>query len=160
MIKNLVIIILIVLIVVLISFLYKHHVRSIYSNFPLLIKDIPETGMKPFYLFFYFHSHDCPSCLEVIQILNNLPRHFIVTGLVSENELKDEDMIRKMTGAIFPLVSIKNYKNFIPPISPMMIGVSEEGVILFILPAIPEQKEYLLDFIQTFYYERILVGVY
>ena len=160
MIKNLTIVILVIIIVVLTSFLYKQHIIRIYSNFPILIKDIPETGMKTFYIYFYFHSHDYPSCLEVIQILNNLPRHFVVTGIVSENEFKDKDTLRRVTGSIFPLDSITKYKNFIPPISPAMIGVSEEGGILFILPAIPNQNEYLLDFLQTFYYERILVGVY
>lgn len=113
--KNLIIIILIAVIIMLISFIYKSHISNIYSNFPLVRENLPETGMKPFYLFFYFHSHDCPSCLEVIQILNNLPRHFCVRGIVPKDEVQDEDKIRKMTGAIFPLVSVEKYKDFIPP---------------------------------------------
>ncbi len=153
--RNIPVIVLVIMIIVLASYIYRCYHENIFSNFPLGRDGFPRTESKAIFLFFYFHSHDCPECLEVIQMLNNLPRHFCVKGIVPKNELKDEDGIRRMTGAIFPFESIEKYNKFIPPISPALIGVSEEKTVLFILPAVPGQKDYILDFLQSFYYSRI-----
>ena len=147
------------LIIIAASFAYRDYRQNIYLEFPINRISSEDEGVIPFYLFFYFHSHDCPQCLKVITILNNLPRHFQIKGLVPEDEIRNVAIIKEMTGAIFELASIEKYKKFIPLISPALIGVSKEGAVLFILPAIPDQEEYLLDFLESFYYNRISVGI-
>jgi hypothetical protein len=66
--------------------------------------------------------------------------------------LKNEVDLRNTTGAAFNLTSIKeSYKKFIPHYKPTILGVEGSGKILFVLPGVPGEKEYLYNFLTNFY---------
>jgi len=90
-------------------------------------------------------------CLEIIEVLNNLPPHFVVIGLVPPNELKEEKELRSITGASFPLRDAAKYKKYIPFYAPSIIGVSPKGYIIFTLPGVPGEKAYLENFLNSIY---------
>jgi hypothetical protein len=145
-------------VIVLLSFVYRDMSRSAYEGFPQDLKKAEGTESPCLFLYLFFHSHDCPTCLQIIQVLNALPSHFRITGVVPEDEFVNKKLIRQMTGVTFPLVSASPYKRFRSPITPVMLGVNKRGQVLFVLPAIPDQEDYLLDFLESFYYNRIIVG--
>lgn len=105
----------------------------------------------PMYLYVFFTKRNCHDCLEFIKVLNELPSYFIVTGIVPEDELKDEMELRNNTGATFPLESLKKYRKYIPWYTPGIVGVSSEEDILFELPGVPGEKEYLETFLNSLY---------
>mgnify|MGYP000940992660 CR=1 FL=1 len=156
--KNLIILVLICLLIVAVSFSYKYYRLNLYSEFPLEIEENGNMEEIPFYLFLYFHSHDCPECLRVINVLNNLPPHYIVRGVIPDDEINNSEIIREFTGAIFKFEPVSKYKQFMPLISPCLIGVSKEKAILFVLPSVPDQEKYLQEFLESFYYSRVFFG--
>ncbi|NIN20888.1 MAG: hypothetical protein GTN82_23350 [Candidatus Aminicenantes bacterium] len=103
------------------------------------------------FLYVFFTKRNCIDCLEIMDALNNLPPQFVVFGIVPERELKDEKELRRKTGAAFPLVSAVKYKKYIPWYTPTIIGVSPKGDIIFVLPGVPGEKEYLLNFLDSLY---------
>jgi len=155
--KNYVIGFLVVCLVVMGTLIYKLSKTNVLDKFPIeqsLEKNI--SGEPNFYIFIFFSIKNCSVCLESIKVLNELQSPFIVTGVVPENELKNETEIRSATGATFKLVSFKeSYKKFNPHYSPTIFGVSVKGDILFIIPGVPGQKEYLYDFLVEFYGKSI-----
>jgi hypothetical protein len=157
MIKNSIIGFLFVCIIVIFSFSYKGSRSLILSKFP--VEPHPgeiTSGEPPLYLYFFFSRHNCPVCLEAIEILNQLPPQFVVTGIVPVNELQDEADFRNATGAEFKLISFKkSYRRFIPHYTPAVFGVKSNGDLLFILPGVPGEKEYLYDFLINFYSRSI-----
>jgi hypothetical protein len=156
--KNFLIIGLSGMLLISISFAYKYYNLNIFSIFPLDSKTAHPSESPPLYLFLYFHSHDCPQCLKIIETLNNLPPHFIIKGIVPKDEIKDKEIIKKRLGANFDIEPATKYKKFVPLISPCLIGVTKSKAVIFIIPALPEQDKYLLDFLESTYYNRILVG--
>jgi len=104
-----------------------------------------------FYLFFFFSYKNCPPCLKVISVLNNLPPQFIVVGVIQSEELRDEPLIRKELGVTFRLISTNKLKKYIPPYWPTIVGVDQNRKIYFILPSVPDEKDYLAEFITKFY---------
>lgn len=149
--KNYVIGTLAVIILVLSSLLYKESRTPVTPTFPLV-----ETSKKidvevPFFLYVFFKKNNCRDCMEFIEVLNELPAHFIVTGIVPENELKEEIELREITGAKFHLISSKKFKKNIPWYTPTTIGVSPNGDLVFTLPGVPGEKEYLKTFLESLY---------
>jgi hypothetical protein len=149
--KNYIIGVLGVIILVLVSIIYKDKL-SLRNRFPL-----PE-GIKkfearvPLIIYVFFSKSNCPDCLEIIELLNNLPPYFAVFGIVPENELMDEKELRRITNAAFPLMSVSKYREYIPWYAPTIVGVSPaKGDILFILPGVPGEKEYLGNFLDALY---------
>jgi len=157
MIKNSIIGFLLVCIVVIFSFNYKDSHRPILCKFPVenqARNNAP--GEPPLYLYFFFSRYHCPVCLEAIEVLNELPSQFVVTGIVPAGELEKESEFRNATGAAFNLVIFKeSYRRFTPRYSPALFGVSGNGDILFILPGAPGEKKYLYDFLIDFYSRSI-----
>ncbi|UCH97680.1 MAG: hypothetical protein JSV88_12750 [Candidatus Aminicenantes bacterium] len=155
--KNYVIGFLAICIVVLISFMYRDSKNPILRNFPLENK--PEritSGEPPLYLYIFFSRNNCPDCLDAIQALNELNPPFVVTGIVPVNELKNEADLRNTTGAVFNLIGFKDsHKPFNPSYKPAIYGVTGSGKILFILPGVPGEKNYLNDFLINFYSKSI-----
>lgn len=151
--KNYVIGTLIVAVMVLVSIIYKNS-RTLGIPFPVH-DDAKLRAAKveiPLYLYVFFSKQNCHDCLEVLQVLNDLPPHFIVTGVVPDNELKNEKELRAITGAIFPLTSISKIgKNHLPWYSPTIVGVSPNGKIIVSLPGVPREKEYLKTFLESLY---------
>ncbi|MDD8020802.1 MAG: hypothetical protein PHU81_06430 [Acidobacteriota bacterium] len=124
----------------------------------MTLKKLIANEIFPFYLFLYFHSHDCPQCLRVINVLNNLPPQYIARGIIPDEEIEDSEKIKETTGARFEFEPVSKYKKFMPAISPCLIGVSKEKVILFVLPSVPGQEKYLQEFLDSFYYNRVFYG--
>lgn len=151
--KNYIIGLLVICLAVLGSFLYKTSISPVLERFPIEQVMVKKTGGEPpLYLFIFFSRNNCQVCLESIQVLNQLPPVFVVTGIVPVEELKNEVEFRKTTGASFKLIAFnKTFKKFSPHYAPTIFGVSGSGRVLFVLPGVPEQKDYLNNFLVNFY---------
>lgn len=149
--KKYIILLLIVLILVLSSYIYKLYRLNIYRNFPSNELQTIKNIEAPLFLFLFFSIHNCESCLEIIEVLNRLPKYFIVIGIVPENELLKEEELREKTGVQFKLISLKKYLKFLPLYAPTLCGVSKNKKLLFVLPGVPYGKNYLKKFLFEFY---------
>lgn len=149
--KNYIIGLLAVIIMVLASILYKKEALPRY-RFPVLENTQAANKDAPLYLYVFFSKNNCPDCLEIIDVLNQLPPHFAVFGIVPENELRDENELRRITKAAFPLLNFSKYKKYVPWDAPTIVGVSPaKGDILFILPGVPGEKDYLGKYLDALY---------
>lgn len=150
--KNYVIGTLAVIILVLASIIYKIE-TSPRNQFPVLEEtQIRGNDVKvPLFLYVFFSKTNCRDCMEVIEVLNDLPPHFVVSGVVPADELKEEKELRRITGAAFPLLNLAKYKKYIPWYAPTIVGVSPKGEILFVLPGVPGGKTYLQNFLDSLY---------
>jgi thioredoxin-related protein len=157
--KNYIIGVLLVIILSLGSWSYKHYKTPCLTKFPIKISlstKVANLNEPNLYLFLFFSKDNCSDCLQTIHILNNLPSQFVLTGIVPSRELEQEKKLRKVTGANFKLKSLDRiYKRFNPNYAPTLFGVSEKGKILFVLPSIPHQDQYLETFLLSFYYKSL-----
>lgn len=151
--KNYLIAILLVGNLILASIIYRSSRVSIYHGFPYNKLNNVEDAETPLYLFLFFSMQSCSPCLDVIEVLNRLPEEFKVIGIVPERELSDEKALRAMTGAKFELIGHKGSKKFIPPYVPALLGVSKSNKVFFILPGVPNEEEYLEQFLMDFYHK-------
>ena len=151
--KNYVIGFLIICLVVSLSFIYKNSKIPVLVKFPVRNESTKNTSGEPlFYLYIFFSQHNCPSCLGFIKVLNELPPSFVVTGIVSGEELENEKQLRQSTGAGFKLIPFgEKYRRFKPHYTPAIFGVTGRGRVLFVLPGVPGEKKYLYDFLVNFY---------
>lgn len=153
--KNLFIAFLLVVILLLSSFLYRDHRidrhDEIYHGFPVSADGEFMQTDAPLHLYVFFSEQNCPPCMEVFDVLNALPPPFSVTGIVPERELLHEAQIRERTGAAFPLVGVKDFRKFATLYTPTILGVSAQGGIYFVLPAVPGENEYFMTFLESFY---------
>ncbi|MCP4214427.1 MAG: hypothetical protein GY765_07205 [bacterium] len=150
--KNYIIAFLVVCLVVMGTFLYKAYLTPVLNGFPLSGAVVEDSGEPPLYLFIFLSRNNCHVCMEAVTVLNMLPKPFVVTGIVPGEELRDEAGFRKTTGATFRLAEFQAmYRRFNPYYSPAIFGVSAKGRVLFVLPGVPEQKEYLYNFLVNFY---------
>ena len=151
--RNYIITFLAICVVVVLSFMYKNSQAPVLGEFPMehILKN--EKNQEPrLFLFIFFSKHNCPTCMEAIEVLNGLPPQFMVTGIVPGDELENETDLRNTTGATFKLVSFKrSYNRFIPHYTPTIFGVAGNGKILFVLPGVAGAKSYLYDFLTNFY---------
>jgi hypothetical protein len=153
--KNYIIGVLLVGIILLSSIIYKNGKELILQDFPIekIVKK-QRSDIPYFYIYLFFSKRNCPDCLKVIDVLNNLPEYFIVRGIVPAEELSEEKNLRETTGAKFELESMsKKYQKFLPLYNPTIYGVDSQGIIYFILPGIPQEEDYLKRFLVTFYYK-------
>ena len=67
------------------------------------------------------------------------------------SELENEEELRRVTGAKFPLIGLEKYKKYIPPYAPSILGISQMGKLYFVLPGVPKEKEYVEQFLTEFY---------
>jgi len=149
--KNYVIGLLLVSIILLGSFVYKINQNNIYQGFTNITTNNKDKYENSFYLFFFFSYKNCQPCLEVISVLNNLPPPFVVVGVIQPVELRDEPFIRKELGVNFRLISTNKLKKYNPPYWPTIIGVDRNWKIYFIMPSVPDEKDYLAEFLTKFY---------
>ena len=152
--KNYIIGFLAVSLMVLGTFFYKSSKILVLNGFPIdspqLVQN--ESGEPPLYLFIFFSRNNCHTCMDSIQVLNELPPKFVVTGIVPANELENETDLRAASGAAFKLTAFnEGYRRFSSHYSPSIYGVSGNGNVLFIMPGVPEQKGYLYNFLVNFY---------
>lgn len=148
--KPLFIVLLLTIIFVLASFLYKNSKTPVFNDFPLLSNQVDGVEV-PFFLYVFFSQNNCVSCLEIIDVLNQVPPFFKVIGVVPENELKMEKSLRNNTGAAFELVSSKAFHRFIPAHQPTVVGIAENGEIFFVFAAVPGIKDYFKKYLNSLY---------
>ena len=103
------------------------------------------------YLYFFFSRNNCPPCLKVIDLFNRLQSPFKVFGVVPEEELKEEAVVRQATGAAFQLIDRGKFSGYIPPYTPALVGVSGSGTIFFVLPAVSRPIENLEEYLHSLY---------
>ena len=158
--KNYIIGFLFVCILVLGSQIYKDEKlsqnKNIFSQFPIILdkKTINNNDIVKLNLFIFFSQKNCGDCLQIIEVLNNLPNNFNVIGFVPNHELQNEMDLRKNTGAIFELRPIKKkLLKYLPIYTPTLYGVGKNGNIYFVLPGVPKEKDYLKKFLESFYYK-------
>ncbi len=154
--KNYIIGFLVVCIAALASSLVKDSTKTVLERFPMERKEAPthpgNSDEPPLYLYIFFSQANCHVCMEAIQVLNHLPAQFPVTGIVPWKEMENETQVREKTGAKFPLIPFKeSYRPYVPNYSPSIFGVAGNGKILFVLPGVPGQVDYLYDFLTEFY---------
>ena len=149
--KNYIIGTLAVIILVLASLLYKKNETPVNKRFPVSIETENSEVEVPLFLYVFISKHNCIDCMEFIEVLNHLPSQFVVYGVVRDEELKNEKELREITGATFPLMSVKKYKKFIPWYTPAIVGVSPKGDFIFQIPGVPGEKKYLEDFLNSLY---------
>ena len=89
--KNYIIGTLAVVILVLASLLYKKSVTPVNRGFPVFIEAERVEVEVPLFLYVFISKHNCIDCMEFIEVLNNLPPQFIVSGVVRDEELKNEN---------------------------------------------------------------------
>lgn len=126
------------------SIIYKQQNTMVCHHFP-----VPENLKKnsadvPFYLFLFFSKKNCMPCLvEIVGVLNRFPSQFCAAGIAPAEELKDETELRRLIGASFPLYSDQEFTKYLPWHTPTLFGVSPSGKIIFVLPGIQGQRDYL-----------------
>lgn len=120
-------------------------------RFPVLEERNPTSKEVTIYLYVFLSNTNCRDCFEFVEVLNTLPPHFIVKGVVPESQLKDEKEIREITGATFPLIGASAFKNHIPAYTPSMVGVTKNGDVLFKIPGVPGAKNYVENFLDSVY---------
>lgn len=141
-----------VLIVVLTSLIFKYHNTIHLYHFPVPESLKEKSTDVPLYMFLYFSRKNCMPCvLEVIEVLDTLPSQFLIAGIVPEEELKDEEGLRRSTGVTFPLFNYTKFKKYLPWYTPTLFGVSPSGKIIFVLPGIEGQRDYLRNIITSIY---------
>ena len=138
------------------SVIYKQNHRMVYNDFPFpesLKKNSADAPLL--YLFLFFKKSDCPSCLvEMVEVLNSLPSQFCPAGIPvgeEDEQLRDEQELRRLTNISFPLYSSKEFKRYLPWRTPTLFGITPAGKILFVLPGIPGH---------TFNLENMLISIY
>ena len=150
--KNYVILLLLTIILIMASFMYKNRLNRILSEFPSITQQETNDGnTASLDLFLVFNSTNCQDCLRVVNVLNNLPKHFRVLGLVPKGDLLNIEKLRAETGATFEIKCSDRYGRFMPYYAPTLIGVSKDRRILFVLPSVPNEFNYLKDFLENFY---------
>lgn len=112
-----------------------------------ILEDRPKEGL---YIFAFFSLDSCPYCLEFIEVLNNLSQEFYIIGFVPDKELKSETFYHEQMGVQFKLLGLSKASKFIPNFIPSIVGPSNKGTIYFVLPGIPNQKEFLSTFLVEF----------
>ncbi|MCK4763054.1 MAG: hypothetical protein KAW12_12735 [Candidatus Aminicenantes bacterium] len=125
---------------------------TVFFNKPLSGFPIRETGESdsPFMLYFYFSRNSCSSCMEVVNTLNRLTDDFPIFGVVPEQESHLMDYFKKKYR--FPIITAnRGLKKFAPIHNPTLMGVLKSGRILFVLPGVSGQNEYLENFLYELY---------
>ncbi len=154
--KNYIIGFLVICIALLASMLYKDSKKPVLDRFPMERKASNRQPGNPdepqLFLYIFFSQANCHVCMEAIEILNHLPSQFPVAGIVPWKELENETQLREKTGAKFDLIPFKkSYRPFVPNYSPSIFGVARNGKILFVLPGVPGEGDYLYNFLTEFY---------
>ncbi len=150
--KNYFIVLLIVVNLFFLSYLYKIGKQNIFNGFPA---ELELNQKEPtLYLFLFFSVNNCRPCLEIIDVLNDLPSQFHVTGVIPEKEYRNShtlNLIKMEIGFDFEINNANKFKNYIPYYAPTLFAVTKEKKILFAIPAVPEEKKYLKQFLESFY---------
>ena len=149
--RNYIILLLVVIILALSSYVYKIRQENIFEKFPHHVID--NESESSLYLFLFFSVKNCRPCLEIVKVLNRIPNKYKVLGVIPEGEFTKEDnlkFIREKLGAEFEIIKMNKFKKYIPKYAPTLIAVSKSKEIMFVLPAVPNEREYFERFIESF----------
>jgi hypothetical protein len=136
----------------LVSVVYKQQNTMVCHHFPIPVNLKCKSTEPPLYLFLFFSKKDCLACLlKTIETLNNLPSQFCIAGVVPGEELNDEKELRRLTKVSFPLYRYETYKKYLPWHTPTLFGISPEGKIIFVLPAVEGQEASLGNAMKSIY---------
>jgi hypothetical protein len=149
--KNYIIGTLAVIILVMASLFYRNNTAPVNKKFPAVMEAEKYDVEAPLFLYVFLSKNNCIDCMGFIEVLNSLPPQFVVSGVVPDGDLKNGKELREITGATFPLMSVKKLKKFIPWYTPSTIGVSPNGDIIFQLPGVPGEKLYIEKFLDSLY---------
>jgi thioredoxin-related protein len=145
--KKIVIPILLVCLLVAISFIYKNSKIPFLYGFPsnkMTGKIHPDGTL---YLFIFFSKGTCSPCLDFIRVLNRIQDQFPVIGIIPDREYSEKELVARITGAQFPIESVRKYRKYAPTYNPTLYGVTKKGRILFALPGVEGEGEYLESFL-------------
>jgi thiol-disulfide isomerase/thioredoxin len=132
---------------VLFSLLYKERQMNVFVRFG---KAPAEAGEPVLYLYGFFSSESCASCRELIGVLNNLPVHFRITGVVPQAEAPRIELLKEEYQIRFPVYDAAKYRRYKPLINPSIIGASAKGKILFVLPCATMRPDEITSFLIGF----------
>jgi len=143
------------LVILAVSFIYKGSIVSnVFMDFPQVKgNDEGET----FYLFLFFSKHSCKSCLEIIDVLERLPKPFKIYGIVPGDELENKAELIDITGFPFDLLGSEDFYKYQPGYYPSIMGVWQDR-IYFLLPVTPELKDTFYNLAMSYYYTLTRVG--
>jgi hypothetical protein len=128
---------------------YKRGFTTYLEQFP--INKIPKNDRENVvYLLLFFSIKDCDSCLRIIGILNELNDAYRVVGLVPDDELQLIARIRSATDARFEIIGRNVFRKYLPKYSPSLYAIDRRGVIFFVLPGVPGEERYFLQFFESF----------
>lgn len=131
------------------SYYYKHSKESVFTNFPVS-KYIDEKPQKGINLFFFFSMNNCVPCLGAIETLNSLRGKYKILGVIPMKEFAYMKEVRLATNAEFDIIGNAAFSKYKPNYLPTLIGVNNRGDILFVIPGVPGESEYLKELIEEF----------
>ncbi len=134
-------------VLVLVSMLYRQGQMNAFAGFG---KASSEPGEPVLYLYGFFSSESCAPCGELIGVLNSLPEHFRVTGVVPRSEASRIELLKEEYQIRFPVKSAAEYRRHLPIITPTVMGVSAGGRILFVLPCPTLRPDEITAFLAGF----------
>lgn len=132
------------------SVVYKQHRMGVFQHFPIPgnVKNKTNDAQPQLYLFLFFSKNDCIPCLEEIsEVLDSMSSQFIIIGIIPDEELKNEEELRRLTGFTFPFFNYQQFKKYLPWHSPTLLGVTPGGDVIFMFPGITSQKVFLENFL-------------
>jgi len=153
--KNAVIVFLLASLVLLSSMVYKNAKVSAYYN-----KDLKGTGVtnplgdKVLYLYLFFSKKTCSSCVDMISELNGFANPIIVKGVVPKTDISDIVSIRESFGIKFEIVSEERFDRSFPVVVPALVGSTESGEIVLIMPAVSGSVKYIREYMTRLYADR------
>lgn len=102
-------------------------------------------------LYGFFSADSCMPCGEVIGVLNQLPEHFQVIGVVPRGEASWIELLRQQHQIRFPVQSAASFMRYRPLVTPSIIGASRGGKILFVLPCVTLRPDDIKTFLMNFH---------
>jgi len=141
----------IVILLLFVSYLYKHSSESIFSSFPNTFIRSNHSASAPLYLFFVFTRNTCPPCMDIVELLNRLDEHFIVTGIIPEKDIELKDSLISEYNIKFNVVSLKGKKRILPYFNPTIMGVTKSRKILFAIPCVAGMNSFFEIYLNDFY---------
>lgn len=123
----------------------------VFIHFPVP-KTVSVDSEAPLYLFLYLSKKDCPTCLsEIVKTLNSLKSPYYPVGIMRHEEMADIDEVKILTGITFPIISDKGFQKYLPWRTPLLLGVSPAGKIIFVISGIGGESNYLETLILASY---------
>lgn len=149
--KRLIYVLIGVIILYLISVIYRNDITPILIDFP--VEDLvinPESEVK-LYLVLFFSRKNCPPCVQqVVEYLNHPRENVQVIGIIKKEEINFLDEIRELTGAEFPIKTLKKWKKYRPNYAPTLYGIGRDGKVYFIFACTAIEEIYLRVYINEF----------